>query len=382
MPPQKIVIIGGGFGGAAAARTVRALLGREHQVTLIDRTRQFYLCGSFPLLIVGERQEQSISRSLDTLERQGVRVINAEVRALDTGARTVTTTFGTLEYDHLVLAAGAVYDWNAVPGAATAFSFYDLASAQRLRDALRSFSKGRIIIAVAGTPYKCPPAPYETAMVLDWAFQRQGIRKDVDIHVFTPEPMPLAVAGPDAGRRLISDLESRGVHVHTGVTIKEVARDGREAAFSDGTAMYSELIVTVPVHRAPPLVSEAGLVGQSGWVHVRPETLETQAPGVYAIGDVTTVMMANGRPLPKAGVFASAQGETVGRNIAAAITGGQSEDFPGVGYCFILYGGDSAGMVRGEFLASGKPNVTLQPPTPEGFQAKHQFEEDWRSFRI
>ena len=154
------------------------------------------------------------------------------------------------------------------------------------------------------------------------------------------------------------------------------------AAFSDGTSMDADIVVTVPTHRAPPFVDAAGLVGPSGWVHVKPETLETPVADVYAIGDVSMVPMANGRGLPKAGVFASAQGETVGHNIAATLIDTEPTVFPGVGHCFILYGGDRGGLVSGEFLAKGKPKVNLEPPSAEGFAAKVQFEKDWRRFRI
>jgi sulfide:quinone oxidoreductase len=382
MPGKNIVVIGGGFGGAAAAQTAGALLGRDHQVTLVDRSRRGYLCGSFPLLIVGERESTKISRSLGSLTRRGVRLWEAEIESVDTASRTVTTSAGKLEYDYLVLAPGAVYDWDAVPGAKSAYSFYNIETARRLRRKLASFGKGRVIIAVPSLPYKCPPAPFETAMVLDWAFTRRGVRRDVELHVFTPEPMPLAVAGPQASAKLVSDLQGKGIQTHTNLAIKEVSRDGRQALFSDGSTLDAGLVITVPTHRPSPLVRAAGLVGPSGWVDVKPDTLETKVAGVYAIGDVNNVPMANGRGIPKAGVFASAEGEIVARNIAASINGTAPTAFSGVGYCFILYGGDQAGAVRGEFLASERPRVNLEPPSGEGYRAKEQFEADWRRFRI
>ena len=129
-------------------------------------------------------------------------------------------------------------------------------------------------------------------------------------------------------------------------------------------------------------LAAGGLAGDSGWVQVSPRTLETGATGVYAIGDVNAVPMATGRPLPKAGVFASSEGETVGRNIAAAIDGGEPVEFPGVGHCYIAYGGTQAGMIRGEFLAEGKPRVELLRPSARGSRGKERFERDWRRFRV
>ena len=181
-------------------------------------------------------------------------------------------------------------------------------------------------------------------------------------------------------RGFVTDFPSLAL---TGVPgVSEVAPDGRAAAFSDGSSMDAELVITVPAHRVPPLFAGSGIGQGPGWIEASPKTLETRHPGVYAVGDVNAVTMANGRPLPKAGVFASSEGETVGRNIAAAIDGTAPVVFTGVGHCFIAYSGTHAGTGGGEFLAEGKPNVQLQTGTARGYRAKERFERDWRRFRI
>ena len=379
---QKVVVVGGGFGGVAAARMVRSLLDRQHEVTLVDRERRTFLCGSFPMLIVGERRPTGVSRSLGLLANRGVRYLQAGVTGIDVASKTVTTSAGKMDYDYLVLAPGAAYDWDAVPGASSAYSFYDIHSARRLRRKLAAFRRGRVIIAVSSVPYKCPPAPFEAAMVLDWAFKRRGVRADIELHVYTPEPMPLPVAGPEANPRLVRAMERKGVIVHTGAAVTEVAPNGREMAFGDGSGMDCDLAITVPTHRAPPVVAAAGLSGAPGWIVASPKTLETSHKGVYCVGDANTVPMANGKPLPKAGVFASSAGETVGRNIAAAINNTEPTEFPGVGQCFISHSGSLAGTIRGQFLAEGKPNVEIQPATARGHRARERFERDWKRFRI
>ena len=363
MNNQHIVVIGGGFGGVAAARTARSLLSLDHKVTLVDRNRRTYLCGAFPLLIVGERESTRVSRSLGTLANRGINFIQAEVRRIDLDSKAVATSTGTLEYDHPVVAPGAAYDWGAVPGARDASSFYDIESARLLRRRLSSFRKGRIIVAVSSLPYKCPPAPFEAAMILDWSLELRGVRSDVDLHVSTPEPAPLPVAGPETGARLVRDLRRRGIQLHTSVAVTEVARNGREVAFSDGRSMDADLVITIPPHRVPQVLLEAGLTSGSGWVEVSPQSLETRYSGVYAVGDTTFIPMANGRPLPKAGVLASAEGETAGHNIAAHINSSEPSIFQGAGHCFIAYGGDRAGVVRGSFLAEGKPKIRFEPPS-------------------
>ena len=366
----------------AAARTARSLLGAEHQVTLIDRNRRTYLCGGFPLLIVGEREAAKLSRSLGFLANRGVSFVQAEVRRIDTRAQEVVTDSGEFGYDYLVIATGAEYDWSAVPGSSEAYSFYSIDTARRLRRKLAGFRRGRIVIAVSSLPYKCPPAPFEAAMVLHWHFKRLGIRKDVEIEVSTPEPRPLKVAGPAATEKLKSDLMHRGIHLRTDAAVKEVSRSGREVLFSDGRTTMADIAITIPAHRPAPVVVEAGLVSEHGWVAVDPATLETEVPNVFAIGDVNMVPMATGMGIPKAGVFASSEGETVGRNIAAAITGWDRTSFPGEGACYLATSGQTAGMLKGRFLASGQPDVIYTSATARGMRGKERFERDWRRFRV
>ena len=382
MAGQKVLIIGGGFGGVAAARTARSLLDREHDVVLVDRDRRTYLCGSFPMLIIGEREPLKVSRSLPSLANRGIGYVQAEVTSIDVAAQTVSTSSGILEYDHLVLATGVEYDWGAVPGAANAFSFYDLHSARRLRRRLSSFRKGKVVIAVSSLPYKCPPAPIEAAMLLTWDFKRRGLLNDTEVHIFTPEPAALPVAGPEGNASLLKDFMKRGIHTHTGLSITEVARGGREASFSDGSSMDADLVITIPVHRVPHVIQNSGVAKEAGWVKVSPRTLQASRVNVYAVGDINIIPMSNGRPLPKAGVFASAEGETVGHNIAAALNGTPPIAFPGRGYCFIAYSGSQAGQVRGNFLSEGSPSVTVQRPSGAGHRAKERFEHDWKRFRI
>lgn len=383
MGSRKIVIVGGGFGGVAAARTARAILGPEHEVTLIDRNRRTYLCGGFPLLIAGEREARTLSRSLGLLANRGINYVQAEVTRIDTNAQTVSTSDGVHNrYDYLVLAPGAEYHWDAVPGSSEAYSFYSIDTARRLRRKLSGFQRGRIVIAVASLPYKCPPAPFEGAMVLDWLFKQRGLRDRVDIHVFTPEPAPLKIAGPEAIAKLTSQLARRGVHLHAGQSIQAAEAHGTRAAFLDGSTLKADILITVPAHRPSRLAAEAGLVGESGWVEVDAATLQTKMPNVFALGDVNFVPMATGMGIPKAGVFASGEGETVGRNIAADIMGGKPVRFAGEGYCFLATGGDSAALLEGRFLAAEKPAVRYRTSTARGMRRKERFESDWRRFRV
>jgi sulfide:quinone oxidoreductase len=383
MPGKDIVILGGGFGGVRAAITARALLPAEHNVTLIDRNRRTHICGALPLLIVGERETLQTSRSLGRLANRGISFVQSEATRIDIAGRSVRTAAAAFEYDHLVIATGAEYNWDAVPGARAAHSFYDIGTARRLRARLARFKRGRIVFAVAATPYKCPPAPYEAAMILRWHLKRAGASSSASIHCYTPEPLPLPVAGQAACDVLSRDLASRGIGLRTNAGVKEVAPDGRSALFTDGSSLDADVIITVPVHRLPGVVTESGVAGGKPWVGVNAATLETSTPGVFAIGDVNAVLMGNGRPMPKAGVFASSEGETVARLIASRVLGTEPPPaFAGEGKCFLAYSGRQSGGVSGSFLVPGGPKVQLEPPSRSGMRAKERFELDWRRFRI
>lgn len=382
MPGKKVVVLGGGFGGVRAAITARRLLPPDYEVTLLDRRRRTYICGSMPLLIVGEKEALKASRSLGQISNRGVNYVETEVERVDTQRRSVKTRAGEFPFDFLVMALGAEYDWDAVPNSRAGHSFYDLATAQRLRNALSGLKRGRIIVAVASTPYKCPPAPFEGAMMMRWASRNRGVEAAVQIDLYTPEPAPIPVAGPEASACVAADLTRSGITLHANAAVKELAKDGQSASFTDGSSADADLIVTVPVHRMARVAAESGIAGGKPWIQVNPQTLETSIPGIYAIGDVNVVPMANGRPLPKAGIFASTEGEVVAQDIAAKVAGGPKPTFTGEGYCFIAYSGKEAGRVSGQFLAADRPRVEFEQPSQKGFRAKERFEQDWRRFRL
>jgi sulfide:quinone oxidoreductase len=155
---------------------------------------------------------------------------------------------------------------------------------------------------------------------------------------------------------------------------KASAVEAGEVVFPNERRRF-DLLFGIPPHRPPAVVREAGLVGESGWVSVNSRTLETQFPGVYAIGDVVQIMMANGKPLPKAGVFAEAMGETVADRIGANFAGKEPEaEFKGEGGCYLEVGSGQAMMVRGHFLAVPEPEIALTDASDQNLEDKRAFE--------
>jgi sulfide:quinone oxidoreductase len=376
----NVLVLGGGFGGAQAAIAARRLLDDGHRITVVDRADKSFLCGANPLMVVGQRSREGVSRPLTTLAERGVEVVSEEIVAIDLQSRKVDTSIHELPFDFLVVALGAVYDLDAVPGSSDAHSFYDHAGSVLLSEAVDRFEGGRVVIGIAGAPYKCPPAPLEMALLFEWHFRRTGIK--AEIHIYIPEPAPLAVAGPESAKRVSELMASRGVRLHTDTKVTRVEDSGRQVHFNDGSSLDADLAVVVPTHRAPAVVVKSGLTQGKPWVSVDPETLETsEAAGVFAVGDVNSVPIGGDRALPKAGVFASAQGGHAAAVISSRILGtGPPAPYTGTGSCFFLLSGAEVAEVGGVFLAPGGPQVGLGDPQPAA--AEKRWEDDWLRYAI
>jgi sulfide:quinone oxidoreductase len=381
MPDKTILILGGGIGGHVAANRLRRFLGRRHRIVLVDREPTFTFSPSLLWMIVGAREPAQFTSELGRLTRKGIEVLQAEVSAIDPERRRVVTSAGELTGDYLIIALGAELAHAAVPGwKPAAINFYCLKGAELTRSALVSFQGGRLAIVVAATPFKCPAAPYEAAMLIADSFARRGLREKTDLHIYTPEPLPMPVAGPVLGHAVRQMLEDRGIAFHPNLKLERVDGEARALMFAGGERAEFDLLLGVPPHRAPAVVRESGLVSEAGWIPVDPRTLNTRCERVYAIGDITTIMLPIGKPLPKAGVFAHYEAETVARNIAAEIQGKRPEHaFDGRGYCFLELGAGRAGFATGEFYATPEPRVTMRRPGHHWHWGKILFERWWLS---
>ena len=369
---NRILILGGGFGGIATALGLRERLDSDAEIILVDRRESFAMGLRKNWGIAGLEPHSAGERRLELLHQRGIDVRRGEITAIDAESRAASIGGERLEADILVVALGAERDPRAVPGLSEhALDVYDRDANAANAAAVEAFEGGRVVVGVFGAPYPCPPAPYELALMLTERFDERGL--SFGMLVFTSLPKSLPILGDAGCAAFDGQLAGAGVSLRTSTTAQEV-RAGE--VLSDDERIPFDLLLAVPPHRVPAVVREAGLPGPKGWIPVDSRTLQTRFAGVYAVGDVTAIPLSNGGTLPKAGVFAQAEGEVVAERIADQLAGREpSATFAGEGLCFLETGRGKASAVQGSFLTD-PPQVELTTATEAGFDAKRAFESD------
>src|SRR4051794_14099252 len=299
--------------------------------------------------------------------KPGVRFLQETITAIDPQTRRVTTDAGFREADVLIVALGADYDLDATPGLAEAGNeFYSVEGAELLAEMLPGFSRGRAIVGVCGTPFKCPPAPSEAALLLHDYLSARGVRDTCEISFVIPFGTPVPPS-PDTSEALVAAFAERGIEFVPGRRVASLDADRRVAVLDDRSELPFDLFLGVPKHRAPEVVLASGMA-EDGFVPVSSATLETRYPGVYAIGDVATV------GVPKAGVFAEGAASVVAGSLIATLRGSTPPDaYRGRGSCYIEFGGGQVGRVDVDFLSGPKPTGTYHEPSGTLVDEKQHF---------
>lgn len=379
------LILGGGMGGIATAMALRAKLGPEHGIRVIDRDDRFTVGAAQTWVMTSHATTEQITRSRGAgLRDKGIDYVEAAITRIDPEAKTVETSAGTFRADFLVVALGAELRMDRIPGLAEAAdTFYTVEGAARLSDKLRGFKNGRVVVLIAKAPYKCPPAPYEGALLL-----RSILGERVEVQVYTIEPAPMAAAGPTMGQLLREEMTRTNVGYFPSHQVKAVRGAEREIDFENGAKVAYDLLIAVPPHEAPAVVKEAGLAAEGAWIPVDSATLKTKFDRVWAVGDVNAVTLP-GRfkpevalSLPKAGVFAAAEARIVAEQIASLVRGeAASAAFGGDGFCFLEVGEGRAVKATGGFFATPQPRVApAAPPNAEQLADKKEWVRRWLAF--
>jgi len=367
----SILILGGGFGGLAAANELRARLPDNHDVTVVAADDRFYTGFAKLWDLVGTRSLEQGTASLLALEQRGIHFVQARITKIDPAERRVETEVGSFDADFLLVALGAgpgPEQFLHLQG--PAHDLYDANELPEMRADLAQLDAGTLVLAILGAPYKCPPAPYEAAFLLDEHLRGRGVRDAIELVVTTPQPMTLPAAGPEVSQFVADTLEDQGIELRTEQSVQAIDVDTRKVSFADGGQLQYTLLLEVPQAVPLQVVADSALAGEGGgWIQPDRETLLTRFERVYAAGDCTA------SPPPKAGIFAEAEARVAARNIASEIDGGPGDRFDGTGYCFLEFPGQRASALEGHFFAQ-PPEVHLAEPDTETFVRKQAFESE------
>lgn len=380
---MRVLVLGAGFGGLELTTRLSDELGDDADVVLIDQADGFVMGFSKLDVMFGRTAPAHVRHSYRDLVKPGVRFVQAAIRSIDPVARRVETDAGAFEGDVMVVALGADLDPAATPGLVEAgHDFYTNEGAFRVRDVLDSFDGGRVIIGVTSTPFKCPPAPSETALMMHDFLVGRGLREASEISLVMPLPSPVPPS-PEASQALLAAFADRGIHWCPDGIVTGLDPQRQVVTLADGGEMPFDLFLGVPVHRAPAVVAESGMC-VDGWVPVDPLTLEASFPDVYAVGDVTSVGTL------KAGVFSEGQASVVADRLIARLRGREAgSTYDGTGTCYVEFGHGRVSRVDVTFRSGERPTGTFDEPSEllvrekaefGTSRAKRWFGRDWSAY--
>lgn len=378
---KKIIILGAGFGGLCISNILRKNLDHTNDIIVIDK-KDYFMMGLTNLWILdGRRILENSKFPLTNLESKGITFIQDEITKIDTKSKVVKMLHhADKSYDFLVIALGAEMSTKMIRGFNTHnnFNLYDGESVPSLRKKILSLEKGKIAIVIMGFPYKCPPAPYESALIIDQIIRNLERRNQIDIDIYFPSTLPLPVAGEQPNSKLIFMLKKQNINLFPNYSLKEVHNHNLE--FFNGQKKEYDILVAIPFHLPPLVLKKSGLIEPKGnWISVDKFTLETKFEDVFAIGDVTEIKINEIIAVPKAGIFAEGQARSVASQIIHIISNGSHESpiikFDGKGFCFMEAGNGIAGFIDTDFYNSDGAITILKEPSTIYYKKKINFEK-------
>ena len=371
-----VLILGGGFGGLAAANEIRNnLTSSQVKITVIDK-KDWFMVGFAKLWIMkGIRTFENSIGSLNQLIKKEINFLKEEIIQIDLQNKKIKTTTKVLSYDFLIIAMGAVLAPEKIPGLSeNGMNLYDHNQLTEIHKKIKNMRTGNIAISIMGMPYKCPPAPFEASLLIDSMLRDAGVRESIQIHFYSPAPITLPAAGPEISKKILSLINSENIIFHDSCKIKSVEKN--KLIFQNGKEAIFDLLLAIPPHIAPKVIYESGLAKEDGFIPINRDC-KTTFENVYAVGDVTTLTVIDTMTVPKAGVFAEGEAITVAQNIISNI---QSKNelllFDGKGGCFIESGRDTASIIEVDMFTESKPTTKLTEFTSKHLDEKLQFEKE------
>lgn len=379
---KKLVVLGAGIGGLTVIKelTESGVSLDDLDITVVDEDFSHFLGFTLPWVMRGWRNADSVPIRPSDSTLAGVRRVTGTVRAIDPATRSVTLADGSdIAFDALIIATGARNAIDNVPGLrdatqrGAAVHYYSADAAAHAHEALQTFSGGKLVFLVTTQPYRCPVAPYEGAMLAADLLRDKGSREHTNISVYSPEKQPMPSAGPFAGPELVALLNANDIEFFGEHAVADIDADAKEIHFHNGASADFDLLMFIPPHE--PAVTLDG----PGWIEVDATTMQTQHPGIFAIGDTTVTTSPSGRPLPKAAIFAKNGAKAAAHN-ALHYLGITDTDTPlsGEGYCYLDTGGGASALGKGNFFTLPHPAIHLSPPSEQLHHDKQDEERDWR----
>lgn len=372
---KHILILGAGFGGLEAATMLCELLDHSHRVTLVDKNDHFLIGFKKFEVMFGHQSAERVKSYYTDLANRRINFVQDVIEQIDLEQKRVHTRSGTYTYDFLIVALGAELAPEATPGFAEGgYEFYSLTGAANLYPVLDSFSSGTILLSILGSPYKCPPAPYEAAFQLHDFFRNKGIRDQITIKMLISTPVPLPVA-PGAAGEVKRRFAEKNIELLTEHSVTAIDPKAKEAQISGHEPLAYDLFIGVPIHRPPKVVVDSAL-GNKGWIRVDRTNLATGFEQVYAVGDVTHIPVGE-LAVPKAGAFAESAAKVVVNDIIYKLTGeDRRTKFDAVGTCYLEFGDGDVAQISANYLGQEEPQVALDQPSAELREGKKQFEDE------
>lgn len=379
---KRILILGAGFGGLAAANMLRKNLSVDHRIIIIDK-KQSFIMGFVNLWIMyGIRRLEDSQTDLNILKQRGIEFLKDEITKIDTQRSKVTTkVHGELGYDYLIIALGAELAPEKINGFVEnrGFNLYDAKQTPELHEKLLSLKRGRIAISIMGIPYKCPPAPYEASLLINDMLINNGTRNSIEIDLYIPTSMALPVAGQKISQFVVDLLSHCRINFYPLHKVKSVWE--KELEFEDGSKRNYNVLVGIPPHKVPDVIKNSGIInrekegGEETWITVDRYSLRTVYKNVFAVGDVTEIKLTEMTAIPKAGIFAEGEAKVVAQQIIDDITNKSSNTkFDAKGFCFMEIGNKKAGYIDADFYNEAGPITRLELPSEESYQKKWDFE--------
>ena len=356
---HRVVILGGGVGGTLVAnllvRKLRHEIDRhEATVTIVDEKGEHVYQPGFMYIAMGHERAENLARPERSLLDDRVLLQVARAMRIDEAQGRVELEDGThIGYDQLVIATGCrILPEEIEHFAEEAHHFYSADAALKLRQALDAFTGGKIVIGIAGMPYKCPPAPLEVAFLIESELRERLLRDRTEMHFCSPIGRAFTIESVSEMATPI--LAEKGIELHTFFNVEAIDPERKVVQSLEGEELPYDLLILVPPHRGAKLVIDSGMAPASGWLPTDRHTLQVGGrPNVYALGDATDL------PLSKAGSTAHFEAPIVAERVAAAVQGrepeGKAANYTGKVMCFFEVGDGKGTLLQFDYDHPPKP---------------------------